>query len=50
MIYWRRLLNTSGSHSNLQRVCVPDSQRPGMPPRLLLLATQNIGKGSELLL
>ena len=46
----RRLLKASGFHPNLQRVYVPDSQHQGMPPRMLLMATQNIGKGSELLL
>jgi hypothetical protein len=29
---------------------VMEPQHPGMPPRLLLMATQNISKGSELLL
>jgi hypothetical protein len=29
---------------------VLDSQHQGMPPRMLLMATQNISKGSELLL
>jgi hypothetical protein len=46
----RRMLNTDGTHPNLQRVCVPESRHPGVPPHLLLMATQNIGKGNELLL
>lgn len=49
-MFWRRLLNTTESHANLEGVCMPDSQCPGTPARLLLIATQNIGKGCELLL